>query len=91
MACLREPCPRPPLPDPWARVPLAHSEITRPCPPVEDCDIPCELFVWEMALLICCLPAQKFIFGGQELQIAMAFLFIDVRGDIPFHTTHERL
>ena len=35
--------------------------------------------------------AQKFPFGGLELQIAMASLFIDMIGDIPFHTTHETI
>ena len=35
------------------------------------------------------LWAQKFTFGGLELQKIVAYLFIDMIGDIPFRTTCE--
>ena len=33
--------------------------------------------------------AQKFTFGGLGLQKIVAYLFIGMTGDIPFHTTCE--
>ena len=36
-----------------------------------------------------CRMAQKLTFGGMESKITVTCLFIDVAGDIPFHTTCE--
>ena len=40
--------------------------------------------MWEMAALVSCLPVWLI---SSESQIAVASLFIDMTGDIPFHTT----
>ena len=49
---------------------------------MKDCDF-LVFFVWEMAALVCCLPVWLI---SSESQIAVASLFIDMTGDIPFHS-----
>ena len=57
---------------------------------MKDCGI-LTFFVWEMmpSCLLLTGMAQKFTFRGLESQIAVTSLFIDMIGDIPFHTTRE--
>ena len=57
---------------------------------MKDCDTP-EFFMLGNGALHLLLTgmAQKFTFWGPELQIAMASLFTDMTGNIPFHPTSE--
>ena len=84
--------------DTTERLTLHHSTTaclrgtSWPGPPVKDCAT-LESCVWQVAQhpvpLVCCSPAQKSTFGEAGITDRSDILFVDVTGDIPFHTTHE--
>ena len=85
MPCLRELCPLP-SPDPWGKVPLFGSQGDR-----------LTLSIYErlwFSWVLCvgngspCLLLTAWLISS-ESQIALVSLFIDMTGDIPFHTTWE--